>query len=147
MTVAEIRLWKRLRSRQLTSCKFRRQHPYLDYILDFVCLETRLLIEVDGGQHQESERDQGRDRRLQEAGFQVLRFWSNQVLQETDAPHFPHPNPPPRCGRGGKREGHKTMMRWSRLSGRLYTVQWLHPIPTPTLEGEGVAHGLAHAPR
>ncbi len=108
MTDAEIRLWQRLRSRQLAGCKFRRQHPYLDYVLDFVCLERSLIVEVDGGQHLENQRDQARDWRLQQAGFRVLRFWNNQVLQETDAvveaiwialqnaadiPH-PHPNPP-----------------------------------------------------
>ena len=85
MTDAEMRLWQRLRSRQLADCKFRRQHPYLDFVLDFVCLERWLVIEVDGGQHLENERDQRRDKRLQEAGFLVLRFWNNQVLQETDA--------------------------------------------------------------
>jgi len=85
MTDAEIRLWQRLRSRQLAGCKFRRQHPYMDFVLDFVCLERCLIVEVDGGQHLENERDRERDRRLQEAGFHVLRFWNNQVLQETDA--------------------------------------------------------------
>jgi very-short-patch-repair endonuclease len=85
MTDAEIRLWQRLRSRQLAGYKFRRLHPYLDFVLDFVCLERNLIVEVDGGQHLESERDQGRDKRLQEAGFHVLRFWNNQVFQETDA--------------------------------------------------------------
>jgi very-short-patch-repair endonuclease len=79
MTDAEIRLWQRLRSRQVAGCKFRRQHPYLDYVLDFVCLEKCLIVEVDGGQHLENERDQARDWRLQEAGFRVLRFWNNQV--------------------------------------------------------------------
>ena len=85
MTDAEMRLWQRLRSRQLDDCKFRRQHPYMDFILDFVCLEKCLIVEVDGGQHLENERDRERDRRLQKAGFHVLRFWNNQVLQETDA--------------------------------------------------------------
>ena len=85
MTDAEIRLWQRMRSRQIAGCKFRRQHPFLDYVLDFVCLERRLVVEVDGGQHLESERDHVRDGRLQEAGFDVLRFWNNQVLQEMDA--------------------------------------------------------------
>ncbi|MDD4965156.1 MAG: endonuclease domain-containing protein [Gallionella sp.] len=108
MTDAEMRLWQRLRSRQRAICKFRRQYPYLDYVLDFVCLEKSLIVEVDGGQHLESQRDQARDWRLQEAGFRVLRFWNNQVLQETDAvveaiwialqneaviPQ-PHPSPP-----------------------------------------------------
>ena len=85
MTDAEIRLWQRLRGRHLAGCKFRRQHPLLDYVVDFVCLERRLIVEVDGGQHMASEGDRVRDERLREAGFQVLRFWNNQVLQETDA--------------------------------------------------------------
>jgi len=85
LTDAEKHLWRRLRGRQIANCKFRRQHPFVDYVLDFVCLEMRLVIEIDGGQHQGSQRDQVRDQRLQEAGFRVLRFWNNQVLQETDA--------------------------------------------------------------
>ena len=85
MTDAEIRLWQRLRGRQIAGCKFRRQHPFLDYVLDFVCLERRLVVEVDGGQHLDNQRDQVRDKRLLEAGFEVLRFWNNQVLEETDA--------------------------------------------------------------
>ena len=80
MTDAEQRLWQRLRERQLAGCKFRRQHPFFDYILDFVCLEKSLVIEIDGGQHLESESDRERDRRLREAGFGVLRFWNNEVL-------------------------------------------------------------------
>ncbi|MFY9261852.1 MAG: DUF559 domain-containing protein [Gallionella sp.] len=58
----------------LAGCKFRRQHPYLDDVLDFVCLEKCLIVEVDGGQHLENQRDQARDGRLQQAGFRVLRF-------------------------------------------------------------------------
>ena len=65
--------------------KFRRQHPFLDYVLDFVCLEKRLIVEVDGGQYQGSEPDRVRDQRLREAGFGVMRFWNNQVLLEADA--------------------------------------------------------------
>ena len=85
MTDAEIRLWQRLRGRQIAGCKFRRQHPFLDYVLDFVCLEKHLVVELDGGQHLGNERDQLRDGRLHEAGFRVLRFWNNQVLREMDA--------------------------------------------------------------
>ena len=85
MTDAENRLWQRLRGRQIAGSKFRRQHPFLDFVLDFVCLEMRLIVEVDGGQHQDSQQDRVRDRRLHEAGFRVLRFWNNQVLQEIDA--------------------------------------------------------------
>jgi very-short-patch-repair endonuclease len=84
MSDAENCLWRHLRGRQIAGFKFRRQHPFLDYVLDFVCLETRLIVEVDGGQHQDCEQDQVRDRRLNEAGFRVRRFWNNQVLQETD---------------------------------------------------------------
>ena len=103
MTDSESRLWQRLRGRQLAGYKFRRQHPFLDYVLDFVCLERLLIVEVDGGQHLESERDKIRDKRLKEAGFQILRFWNNEVLEDIDAvveaiwmalqPH-PHPGPP-----------------------------------------------------
>ena len=85
VTDAEHRLWQRLRGRQLAGCKFRRQHPFLDYVLDFVCLERALVVEVDGGQHLDNENDRERDSRLSEAGFRVLRFWNNQVLQETDS--------------------------------------------------------------
>ena len=85
MTDAENRLWRRLRGRQVAGFKFRRQHPFLDFVLDFVCLEMQLIVEVDGGQHQDSKQDLVRDQRLHEAGFRVLRFWNNQVLQETDA--------------------------------------------------------------
>ena len=85
MTDAENRLWQRLRGRQIAGFKFRRQHPFLDFVLDFVCLEMRLIVEVDGGQHQDSKRDGVRDQRLHESGFTVLRFWNNQVLQEIDA--------------------------------------------------------------
>ena len=85
MTDAEQRLWTCLRARQMAGFKFRRQHPYMDYVLDFVCLEKKLVVEVDGGQHQDCERDVVRDKCLNEAGFRVLRFWNNQVLQETEA--------------------------------------------------------------
>ncbi len=106
-TDAEQALWRILRGRQIGGIKFRRQHPFGDYILDFVCLENRLVIEVDGGQHAEQVAyDQARTKQLQKAGFHVLRFWNNEVLQESDAvkekiwlavrelqPH-PHPNLP-----------------------------------------------------
>jgi very-short-patch-repair endonuclease len=107
MTDAEQTLWKVLRGRQFSGHKFRRQHPFGDYVLDFVCLENKLIIEVDGGQHcSQSEYDEVRTKRLQSAGFHVLRFWNNEVLEEFEAvkdkiwmaiqellPH-PHPDPP-----------------------------------------------------
>ncbi len=66
--------------------QFRRQHPFGDYILDFVCLEIRLIIEVDGGQHgQQVGYDKNRTQKLQTAGFRVLRFWDNEVLKEMES--------------------------------------------------------------
>jgi very-short-patch-repair endonuclease len=86
MTEAEQALWKVLRNRQVEGLKFRRQHPFGDYILDFVCLENRLVIEVDGGQHEQARKyDERRTQILQGAGFRVLRFWNTEVLQETEA--------------------------------------------------------------
>src|SRR5262245_26562265 len=84
MTDAERRLWRHLRGDQL-GVKFRRQHPFENYVLDFVCLERRLIIEVDGGQHlDQHEHDAHRSVMLNAAGFQALRFWNNEVLNETD---------------------------------------------------------------
>ena len=66
--------------------KFRRQHPFGDYILDCVCLENKLVIEVDGGQHgQQAGYDENRTQKLQAAGFRVLRFWNNEVLNEIES--------------------------------------------------------------
>ena len=85
-TDAERTLWKHLRLRQAGGHKFRRQQIIGQYIVDFVCLEKRLIIEVDGGQHsEESAYDRQRDKWLAEQGFYVLRFWDNQILQEMDA--------------------------------------------------------------
>jgi len=85
-TDAERALWRHLRGAQLDGCKFRRQHPYGNYILDLVCLERQLVIELDGSQHLDhSTYDAQRDSDLQQAGFRVLRFWDNQALQETDS--------------------------------------------------------------
>ena len=76
--------WNRIRNRQIDEYKFVRQEPIAGYICDFVCRERRLIIEVDGGQHNESAADAIRDRRLAEDGYQVLRFWNNDVLGNID---------------------------------------------------------------
>ena len=73
-------LWKYLRGRQLEGIKFRRQHPIGKYIVDFVNLERKIIIELDGGQHLENKKDKLRDRWLKEQGYEVLRFWNNEVL-------------------------------------------------------------------
>ena len=83
-TEAELRLWRALRSRQIAGAKFRRQHSVPPFIVDFVCLEKKLVIEVDGGQHlQQAERDGKRTAFLESHGFRVLRFWNHDVLQQT----------------------------------------------------------------
>jgi very-short-patch-repair endonuclease len=85
-TDAERALWKHLRLRQIGGHKFRRQQVIGKYIADFVCFEKRLIVGVDGGQHsQEPSYDVERDKWLPEQGFCVLRFWNNQVFQETEA--------------------------------------------------------------
>jgi very-short-patch-repair endonuclease len=81
-TDAESAMWRLLRNRRLAAFKFRRQVPFQTYILDFVCFEKRLVIEIDGSQHADSVRDQSRDRRLAAEGFQIARYWNNDVLQE-----------------------------------------------------------------
>ncbi|MEW5966285.1 MAG: aminotransferase class III-fold pyridoxal phosphate-dependent enzyme [Pseudomonadota bacterium] len=84
-TDAESVLWYLLRDRRLAGYKFRRQHPMPPYTLDFYCHEASLAIELDGGQHAESVRDARRDAWLAQQGLRVVRFWNNQVLQETEA--------------------------------------------------------------
>ena len=84
-TDAESALWQELRNRQLCGYRFKRQHPIGNYIVDFVCLERRLVVELDGGQHLDSvEYGVGRTAYLEDRGFCVVRFWNNQVLNEID---------------------------------------------------------------
>ena len=86
MTDAERLLWQHLRNRQLGEYKFRRQRPIGPYIVDFVCLEKKLVIEVDGGQHAgQMELDSKRSDYLKEKGYRVMRFWNNEVLKETES--------------------------------------------------------------
>ena len=80
-TDAEKYLWRHIRNRQLEGWKFRRQFPIGQYIADFVCPELKLIIEIDGGQHAElAEYDLRRTEFLQARGYQVVRFWNNEVL-------------------------------------------------------------------
>jgi len=85
MTDAELRIWYFLRGRHLVGFKFRRQHPIGPYVVDFVCLEQKLVIELDGGQHASDPNDLRRDAFLQRNGFRVLRFWNNEALSHTAA--------------------------------------------------------------
>ncbi len=105
LTNAERHLWHHLRLQQL-GVRFRRQHPLGPFILDFVCLSARLVVEVDGSQHlQQVAADQRREDWLAQRGFRVSRFWAHDVLTQTDAVleriwwtlqgTSPHPAPPP----------------------------------------------------
>lgn len=82
-TDSEQRLWYHLRAKRLAGLKFRRQHPVPPYVVDFYCEELKLVIELDGSQHNEDS-DRTRTRFLERQGLTVLRFWDNDVLQRTD---------------------------------------------------------------
>jgi very-short-patch-repair endonuclease len=83
-TDAETKLSNHIRNRQINGDKFVRKEPIGRYICDFVCREKRLVIEVDGGQHSGSVRDELRDRYLREQGYRVMRFWNNDVLSNIE---------------------------------------------------------------
>lgn len=119
MTDAEKKLWQELRARRFESFKFRRQFPLGPYIADFVCLTHRLIVEVDGSQHEASEHDRKRDAFLSAQGFHVLRLWNIGVLKDMDGamltildalentPHPPRaarPAPFPARGEGRSQE-------------------------------------------
>ncbi|MBI4206183.1 MAG: endonuclease domain-containing protein [Betaproteobacteria bacterium] len=115
LTDTEQHLWRQLRRRQLSGYRFRRQVPIGAYIVDFVCLEAKLVIELDGGQHMDRrDYDEHRDRALEKRGFQILRFWDNEVLRDTtvvmeailDAlkKACPLPNLPPHAGEGDSQQ-------------------------------------------
>ena len=84
-TDAEKQLWKTLRSRHFESYKFRRQKPIGPYYVDFVCLEQKLIIEIDGGQHGwQQKKDEQRTVYLNQKGFKVIRFWNNDILENLE---------------------------------------------------------------
>jgi very-short-patch-repair endonuclease len=109
MTDAERSIWRVVRSSQVIGHRFRRQVPFGRYIVDFVCHSARLIVEIDGGQHDVSAPDEVRRARfLQDQGYRILRFWNNEVLSNPegvraslpgDLERHPHPVPPPSRGR------------------------------------------------
>ncbi len=111
-TEAERLLWRHLRNRRMDGYKFRRQAVIEPYIVDFVCLEAKLIVEADGGQHLEQMGDDiRRTAVLESMGYKVKRFWNNEILRDTDVVleeirrvllEAPSPQPSP-GGRGGRR--------------------------------------------
>ena len=108
LTIAERALWRELRQHQL-GVRFRRQFPIPPYIVDFACIEARLIVEADGGQHASAAADLRRNARLSAQGWRILRFWNNDILSnragvlQTIAEAlgtYPHPDPPPLAGEG-----------------------------------------------
>ncbi len=84
-TDAERLLWQHLRARQLDGLKFRRQQPIGNAVVDFVCFERRVIVELDGGQHALQEKqDKEREAELADSGLKVLRFWNTEVLTNLD---------------------------------------------------------------
>ena len=138
LTDAEQKLWYHLRAHRFMGRKFKRQKPIGRYVVDFICLEEKLIIELDGGQHAENlEYDHERDSWLRGQGYRVLRFWNNELMNETEGvlerirlalsndvtssgtlspspspTKAPSPQSSPASGRGGKRK------MQSSISGR-----------------------------
>jgi len=84
-TDAERKIWQQLRSHNLNGAKFRRQHPIGPYVVDFICINEKLIIELDGSQHQQQQDyDAARTAFLEQSGYRVLRFWDDDVLLRTD---------------------------------------------------------------
>jgi very-short-patch-repair endonuclease len=84
MTDSENKLWRHLRAHRLNGEKFRRQQPIGPYIVDFVHFGARLIVEADGGQHNDAPRDERRDEWLREQGFTVMRFWNNEIMSNLE---------------------------------------------------------------
>ncbi len=86
-TIQERRLWNLLKNRQFYNLKFKRQQPIGDYIVDFICKEAKIIIEVDGGQHNEPENieyDKTRTEYLNNLGYKVVRFWNNEIYENIE---------------------------------------------------------------
>jgi very-short-patch-repair endonuclease len=116
-TDAERRLWQHLRGKQLDGCRFRRQHPFDVFILDFACLERKVVVELDGGQHADSAAyDARRTGFLERAGFLILRFWNNEVFDNIEG---------------------VVELIIATLVARTATTKTTPSPPNPPLEGEG----------
>jgi len=109
-TDAERLLWKYLRAHRMAGFKFKRQFVIEPYIVDFVCVEARLIIEADGGQHiEQCAEDQARTGYLESSGYRVMRFWNHEILTDTES-----------------------------VLEYIYKALIKSPLPNPLPEGEGV---------
>jgi very-short-patch-repair endonuclease len=128
-TDAEQYMWSILRDRQMEGFKFRRQHPIAPYVVDFFSHEAGLIIELDGGQHNEHgahAKDVARTHFLEGKGYKVLRFWNNDVLEDMEgvfdvisqtlAAVVPHPNPLPGGEGSGRHDAVNAQRRVSSLT-------------------------------
>ncbi|NNM79388.1 MAG: DUF559 domain-containing protein [Gallionella sp.] len=166
-TDAEQLIWHLLRGREISLAKFRRQHPIGRYILDFYCVEHQLAVELDGGQHSEQANyDETRTAFLNAQGIRVLRFWNNEVLQETEAvmeviwqalqlspasTQHPSPQPSPASGRGSKTaaafvstnsitQGEQVGILWGELLNKYHLhIHFAHRTFSWSNEARGVA--------
>ena len=147
MTDAEIFLWQLLRREQF-GVKFRKQHPVGRYIADFACLNLKIIIELDGGQHADDvrvRRDAERTRFLESQGFQVLRFWNHDVMENTEAvveTIYRAVTPSPHRGEDGR--GALLEANYPEKESETYHTQAQslspkRPHPTPPPTGEGMA--------
>jgi very-short-patch-repair endonuclease len=131
MTDAERVLWREVRAHRFGGLKFKRQEPLGSYVVDFVCHEARLIVELDGGQHADrQEADAERTRWLESRGFRVIRFWNNDVLANTEgvlqeigkelqnSPSPPLPDPLPQGERERQDHDSVSARRKKALRGR-----------------------------
>ena len=115
---AKLRIWHQLKNRNLGGFKFRRQHSIPPYTVDFICIEQKLVVELDGGQHLEQRAyDAARTACLESKGFRVIRFWDDEALKQAD----------------------------SVLEEILRQLTTPHPSPRPALRGEGVGLWCVHS--
>jgi len=138
-------LWGHLRSRRFQGFRFRRQQPIERYIVDFCCFENRLIIELDGGQHNvNKEKDEVRTRVLEDNGFRVLRFWDSEVIQELEAvltrilKALGTENPSPRPLPQGERGRQSKVVRLGSIGGTMGDRRGhgKPPSPRPLPQGE-----------
>ena len=151
-TKAENLLWQKIRNGQL-GFKFRRQHQIDNkYIADFICLEKRLIIELDGGQHNDRPKDKDRTSYLENNNFKVIRFWDNEILQNIDGCleillkeisllNNPSPCPSPSRGEGISATYSNSLPQGARKDAKCsldtpHLAQECHPLPQGARKNE-----------